>query len=409
MRQHADDNVRMLALRGSSEADVDMVAALQQIQGRQMARRKLPSWAAHEELLFPPHLAMEQCSSEQTAQYKAKIVNGEILASEGLASRGGRDTVFIDLTGGFGVDFCFLAPLFHEAVYVEQQEELCQIARHNIRALGLRHAAVVCDNAADFLRRLDRHVSLFFIDPARRDAHGARTYGIADCSPDVLRLLPQLFTKAEAVMLKLSPMLDWRKTVIDLGTENVRQVHIVSVGGECKELLVVLSRLPSSRSFRLVCVNDDEIFDCSPQHLSTLISQPSPIISQPSPLNPHPSTLIYEPNASVMKAGCFALLCQQFGVSQLSQNSHLFVSKERVPGFPGRGFLIERITTMNKRQLRQALQGISQANITVRNFPLSAVELRKRLKLSDGGNTYILATTLGDGTHILLVCSRLDE
>ncbi len=397
VRQHADDDVRMLALRGSTEPGIDMVAALQQIQGRQTARHKLPSWARHEDLLFPPHLAMEQCSSEQAAQYKAAVV-ATIYGAYGHS--GAVRGTLIDLTGGFGVDFSFLAPLFTEAVYVERKEELCHIARHNFHALGLENTTVVCGDGTDYLERLDSHASLIFIDPARRDNHGARTYGMADCTPDVMQLLPLLLDKADHIMLKLSPMLDWRKTIDDLGRERVRQLHIVSVGGECKELLVVLSR--QGEGLRLVCENDgeqlewtDDETDCHEETMVTAV--------------PTPPFYLYEPNASVMKAGCFALLGKRFGVAQIARNSHLFVAQHRIAHFPGREFCISSMTTMNKQELRQALAGIRQANITVRNFPLTVADLRKRLKLADGGSTYILATTLGDGTHKLLVGNRLNS
>ena len=454
VRQHADDDVRMLALRGTKDSEVDMTDALQQIQGQQTARRKLPSWAACEGILFPPHLSMEQCSSEQTGRYKAEVVknlyeakghtfyeakgnsflnneSGGFLNKEGdgfLNNEG--DTPYesplklVDLTGGFGVDFSFLAPLFSEAVYVERQEGLCALARHNFEVLGLRHAQVVCGTAEDFLGSLPNKADraegnlLIFLDPARRDEHGARTYGIADCTPDVLTLRDALLDKADYVMLKLSPMLDWRKTVSDLGTDCVREVHIVSVGGECKELLLVLSK--EGEGMCLVCENDGKKWEPTQK----AIQKPTPSPSQEegglekvrtnlTPQSPlllggaGGGLLLFEPNASVMKAGCFDALAAQFGVQQLAQNSHLFVSDERVGEFPGRAFKVESVTTMNKKELKQALGGLKQANITVRNFPLTVAELRKRLKLSEGGSVYIFATTLANGNHVLIVCQRL--
>jgi len=390
VRQHADDDVRMLALRGVKYPEVELSLALQQIQGRQKARQKLPSWAACEGLLYPAHLSMEQCSSEQTARYKAAICGSVV----------GRGAFFVDLTGGFGVDFSFLAPLFTEAVYVERQEELCQIARHNFEALGLKNTTIVCGDGTDYLRLLDRKATLIFLDPARRDEHGGRTYGIADCTPDVLQLRDELLQKGDCVLLKLSPMLDWRKTVEDLGRDCVREVHIVSAGGECKELLLLLSRQTPASPLKVVCVNDDEVFEFTPEQDNTnLLPLPSHLIPQ--------TTFLYEPNASIMKAGCFAELSVRFGVAPLAQNSHLFVSAERVGEFPGRAFRVEAVSTMNKRELKEKVLPLKQANITVRNFPLSVAELRKRLKLSEGGSAYLFATTLADGNHVLIVCQRL--
>lgn len=378
-----DGDVRQLAFKRVE--GVDMAFALDQIAGRQTARRKLPTWAAVDGLAYPPHLSMEQCSSEATARYKARLARK--LTGEGGAGR------MADLTGGFGVDFSFMAREFAEATYVERQERLCDLARHNFSLLGLAHAEVVCADGTDYLHKASRH-TLFYIDPARRDVTGGRTYAIGDCTPDVCALREELLAKADVVMVKLSPMLDWRKAVADLGGK-VAEVHIVSVGGECKELLLVL-RPDAEGVERICCVNDGEAFESVPT------APYSPTISK-IPLVPF---FLYEPNASIMKAGCFAEVGAAFGVSQLARDSHLFVSKERVEGFPGRTFKVEAVSSMNKKELRRALAGIAKANIATRNFPMGVAELRKRLKLSEGGSTYIFATTLAEGSHVLLVCSK---
>lgn len=395
IEQNLDADVRQLALKGCRDEMVDMTLALQQIAGRQTARRKLPTWAALDGILYPPHLGMEQCSSEQTAVYKRSVVSDIIVskASEGT---------LIDLTGGFGVDFSFLAPLFKRAVYVERQEVLCQLANHNFAVLGV-NAEVVCGNGEDVLHQLEEHVTMIFLDPARRDTNGARTYGISDCTPDVLTLLDELLQKAHFVMLKLSPMLDWRKTVSDLGEKWVREVHIVSTGGECKELLLVLSANGSEQPLRLVCINDEQVFESANTHLAQTV----PTAHSSYQLQDLPQSFLYEPNASVMKAGCFVELQARFGVSQLSQNSHLFVSNGEVEDFPGRSFRVVAVSTMNKRELKEKIAPLKQANITVRNFPLSVAELRKRLKIGEGGSHYVFATTLANRDHVLIICERL--
>ena len=369
--------LRQLALRGTKDPEVDLPFALDQIAGRQTARRKLPSWAATEGIVYPPHLSMEQCSSEPTARYKARLV--------------GTGDAMVDLTGGFGVDFSFLAQGFAKAVYVERQERLCEIARENFRLLGLAQAEVVCADATAYLQQMPP-TDLIYIDPARRDDHGGRTYGISDCTPDVLALRDLLTAKARRVLVKLSPMLDWRKAVADVGTAHVREVHIVSVGNECKELLLLLAE---GEGLRLVCVNDDDVFETTAQTAQT------PPIAQPF-------NYLYEPNASIMKAGCFDEVACRHGVAPIAPNSHLFVSGELVAGFPGRSFHIDAVTTLNKRDLKEALHGTTQANITVRNFPLTVAELRRRLKMGEGGGTYIFATTLASGDRRLFVCHKID-
>ncbi len=377
IQQHKTDDVRRLALQGGKHPEVDLHYALEQIAGWQKARTKLPSWAARDGIIFPSHLAMEQCSSEATAIYKARI-----------ACRGQR---FVDLTAGFGVDAAFIAQGFQQAVTIEQQEKLCAVTSENYRLLGLSQVEVRCGNGVEYLHSMD-HADLIFIDPARRDEHGGRTYGIADCTPNVLELREELLAKADRVIIKLSPMLDWRKAVEDLKT--VSEVHIVSVDNECKELLLVLSE--SAKPLRVFCVNDDDVFVFSPA-LTKTASLPLPSSDLP---------FLYVPNASIMKAGCFNELAELFKTVPLDKNSHLFVSDREVPDFPGRCYIIEKITSMNKRELKEALTGIRQANIAVRNFPLSVAELRKRLKLQDGGDIYIFATTVAGKGHQLLICHK---
>lgn len=393
IREYRERDIRQLALQANRFPDVDMPYALDQIQGWQIARRKLPKWAACDGVIFPPHLSMEQCSSEPTAQYKLN------LAME-WAERVGHASRMTDLTGGFGVDFSFTSCAFAAATYVERNEQLCHIVEHNLPLLGLNNATVVCADAVEYLSTVEPQTMLF-LDPARRDEHGAKTVMLADCTPDVVQLLPKLLEKSRFTMLKLSSMLDWHKAVDDLqGT--VREVHIVSVGGECKELLLVLSTVVESE-LKVYCA------DLSTASGSSSLFVYTPGSSAPvanSTFNIQHSTFLHEPNASIMKAGCFDELALAYGVSPVSRNSHLFLSDEPVEDFPGRSFVVERVTTMNKGELRKTLAGIEKANIATRNFPLTVAELRKRLKIKDGGDVYIFATTTAEGEHLLLISRK---
>lgn len=393
IREYRERDIRQLALQANRFPDVDMPYALDQIQGWQIARRKLPKWAACDGVIFPPHLSMEQCSSEPTAQYKLN------LAME-WASRVGHAPRMTDLTGGFGVDFSFTSCAFAAATYVERNEQLCHIVEHNLPLLGLNNATVVCADAVEYLSTVEPQTMLF-LDPARRDEHGAKTVMLADCTPDVVQLLPQLLEKSRFTMLKLSPMLDWHKAVDDLqGT--VREVHIVSVGGECKELLLVLSTVVESE-LKVYCADLSIASDPSSLFVYTPGSS-APVVN--SKLKTQNSKFVHEPNASIMKAGCFDELALAYGVSPVSRNSHLFLSDEPVEDFPGRSFVVERVTTMNKGELRKTLAGIEKANIATRNFPLTVAELRKRLKIKDGGDVYIFATTTAEGEHLLLISRK---
>ena len=424
VKQFRESDPRKLALQASRYPDVDMPYALNQIQGWQTALRKLPSWAACDGVVYPPHLNMEQCSSEATARYKQQVARrwAERIPN---ASR----TSMTDLTGGFGVDFSFTSRCFDCATYVERNASLCEVVDANLPRLGIGNAQVKCAEAEAVLEQMEPQ-TMIFLDPARRDEHGAKTVLIADCTPDVCQLLPSLMQKSQFVMLKLSPMLDWHKAIVDLNGK-VREVHIVSADGECKELLLVLA--PDGKpEVQVFCVDIQSRPDSEGQYPRSEFvysiggeAEPQPTNSTfniqnsklPSAtnltlniehltLNINNSTFLFEPNASVMKAGCFDEIARAYGVSAVSRNSHLFLSDREIDGFPGRTFVIDAVTTMNKRQLRQTLSGMKQANIAVRNFPLSVAELRKRLKLSDGGDTYIFATTTSEGDHILMLTHK---
>ena len=432
VKQFRESDPRKLALQASRYPDVDMPYALNQIQGWQTALRKLPSWAACDGVVYPPHLNMEQCSSEPTARYKQQVARrwAERIPN---ASR----TSMTDLTGGFGVDFSFTSRCFDCATYVERNASLCEVVGANLPRLGIRNAQVKCAEAEAVLEQTEPQ-TMIFLDPARRDEHGAKTVLIADCTPDVCQLLPSLMQKSQFVMLKLSPMLDWHKAIVDLDGK-VREVHIVSADGECKELLLVLApdgkpevqvfcvdiqsrpdsegQYPRSEFVYSIATNaQEEVMENNSKLDNSTSAQPtnSTFNIQHSTLPPatnstfniQHSTFLFEPNASVMKAGCFDEIARAYGVSAISRNSHLFLSDHEIDGFPGRSFAIDAVTTMNKRQLRQTLSGMKQANIAVRNFPLSVAELRKRLKLNDGGDTYIFATTTSEGDHILMLTHK---
>lgn len=428
IRQHQDDDVRQLAFLGSKYPEVDMPFALDQIRGRKMARVKLPRWASIDGIIYPPHISMEQCSSEQTALYKAELA-ARLLGLPVPSSENEKESEFVDLTGGFGVDFSYIASrLGMKSMYVERQTHLCEAAKENFDRLGLKNAIVKNGDGIEVLHSL-KELKLIFIDPARRDDAGNKVVSLKDCTPDVTVLQEEMLSKADYVIVKLSPMLDWHRAISELS--HVREVHIISVNNECKELLLVLSarnmgKNVGSNSFsvldngsvspsaedsghiedaadagnlRIYCINDAQSFVCDEQDMET------------SSVKIAPSTLeemqyLYEPNASLMKAGCFGVLSERYDARMLSKNSHLFVSMEPIEDFPGRSFRIIAISSFNKKELKRHLSSITKANIATRNFPLSVAELRKRLKLKDGGETYIFATTLSDESHVLVITEK---
>ena len=426
--QHQDDDVRQLAFLGSKYPEVDMPFALDQIRGRKMARVKLPRWASLEGIIYPPHISMEQCSSESTALYKAELAArllGLPASSYGIEMKAENEIEFVDLTGGFGVDFSYIAArLGVKSMYVERQAHLCEAAKENFGRLGLKNAIVKNGDGIEvlhsFLPKKDDAAStddslgitygqplsllktklglkLIFIDPARRDGAGNKVVSLKDCTPDVTVLQEEMLSKADYVIIKLSPMLDWHRAISELS--HVREVHIISVSNECKELLLVLSARNMGENLRIYCINDAQSFVCD-----ELDMEASQVKIAPSPLEE--MQYLYEPNASLMKAGSFSVLSDRYDARMLSKNSHLFVSQAPIEAFPGRSFRIIAVSSFNKKELKRHLSGITKANIATRNFPLSVAELRKRLKLKDGGETYIFATTLSDESHVLVITEK---
>lgn len=380
--QHKTDDVRKLALSRIPDG-VDSVFCLQQIEAWQQARKKLPQWAGTDGLLYPPRLSMEQCSSETTALYKKRLVQRLLYGNMGK---------MVDLTGGFGIDFSYMAPMFKEALYVERQERLCQIAIHNFNILGLRQAKVLNAHCEETVQEL-KDVSLIYADPARRDSTGHKTALLKDCQPDMTVLQEELMSRAAVVMMKLSPMLDIQQALHQLHA--VREVHVVSVNGECKELLLVMHHQDTPLCYH--CVNLSDTMQETIVQGSTF----KPLICE------REKTFLYEPNASILKAGIQDALCTLYKVEKLHPFSHLFTSEEWIADFPGRHFRIVDRSDFSKNSVKRLLTDIKQANITVRNFPATVNELRKRLKLSEGGNVYLFATTMNDGAHILLRCEKV--
>ena len=380
INEHQSDDVRNLALQARKYPDVDIPAAITQIAGRQIAAEKIPSWKEIDDIWYPKHLSLEQCSSEITARYKASLLQGESLA---------------DLTGGFGIDCSFLATGFRSATYVERQEELCEIAAHNFPVLNLNHINIKNEDGVTYLQAMSP-VDCLFLDPARRNEHGGKTVAISDCEPNVAELEELLLQKANRVMIKLSPMLDLTLALNDL--KHVREAHIVSVGNECKELLLLLGQ-GEGDDIPIHCVNFTGV--PAPQALVFTRRQEK---ERACPYTPQLKSYLYEPNASVLKAGAFRSLSSLYKVEKLHPNSHLYTSDHFLPDFPGRKFRITSSCGFGKKEVKEMLAAEKKANLTVRNFPATVAELRKRLKLAEGGGTYLFATTLADEKKVLIRC-----
>ena len=379
VKKHRNDDVRTLALQAARYPDVDMREAVTQIEGWQHACAKLPEWAAVEGILYPPRISMEQCSSSATALYKASLMRGD---------------TFADLTGGFGIDCSYISRNFSKAFYIERNSGLCTVAAHNFSLLGLGHIEIINGDSEQMLQTLPS-CDWIFLDPARRDGAGKKVVALADCEPDVAALRPLLLQKARRVMIKCSPMLDITAACRQL--DCVSQVHVVAVNNECKELLFILSGEASATPL-VRCVN---LVNGSAQELSF----PMDDICE-SGFATEVGNYLYEPNAAIQKAGCPSSLATSYGVRKLHRNSNLYTSDAAVDNFPGRSFRVTTVGGFSKGELKALLGDLKRANLTVRNFPETVQQLRKRLKLSEGGDVYLFATTLADGSKALVRCEK---
>ena len=374
IRENLNADVPTLALK-KAPVGTDVSLALRQIEARQLLRKKVPSWSENENLLFPVHLSIEQCSSEASAKYKSSLLQGHS---------------FADLTGGLGIDTYFISQYFQQADYVERQAELCDLARHNYDVLKA-NVEVWNETAEDYLSHCELK-DCIFIDPARRDTYGRKTVSISDCTPNVIDLQERLLQKAERVMIKLSPMLDISKALEEL--HHVKEIHVVAVANECKELDFIMERDYQGEP-QFVCVN---LLTSQPElHFTQVAEHDCSSKIADGVLN-----YLYEPNPAVMKAGCFKLLTERFDVFKLHKNSNLYTSEHLISDFPGRIFEVEAWAPYNKKVKQSLMSDVEQASIAVRNFPLSVAELRKSLKIGDGDATYLFATTLKGEKKVLI-------
>lgn len=381
VKEHEKEDVHTLALRAKRYPEIDMEWVVRQISGRQMAKSKIPFWYSFDDIIYPKHLSLEQSSSEQTALYKATLYSGGCM---------------VDLTGGMGVDFSFIATKFEQSTYVEQKSELVEIAAHNFGVLGLNNVNAICTDAIEYLRLMPK-VDLIYIDPARRDNAGRKTVQIEDCTPDILEIEYLLEDKADVTLIKLSPMLDISLALNLL--KNISDVHIISVNNECKELLFIKDKVRDKIRFHCVNIqnNKADIFSFyKDEEESAKINYES-----------NTGKYLYEPNASILKAGAYKCIAESFKLDKLHISSHLYTSDVLDKTFPGRIFLITNILTLSKSDIKMHLSNIKQANVTTRNFLLSVQEIRNKTGIKEGGDIYIFATTLANERKVLIVCKKV--
>lgn len=384
VQAHLHDDPTRLALKKSQDPGVDTTLAMRQISGWQVAEKKIPTWAANPNICYPPHISMEQCSSEQTARYKARLLcPGEKLA---------------DLSGGFGVDCAFLASAFRQTWFVEPHTKLCNIAQHNFACLQLSHVNVLNTTAQEALQQLQGTYT-FYIDPARRDHQGRKVHALEQCSPNVPALMPAMLPKAKEVLVKCSPMADLRQLCAQL--PHVAELHVVCLDSECKEVLCLIR--PYYTGEPIITVAEVGKVEAPPFCFTAKEEQEAC-----APIAPHIAQFLYEPSAGILKSGAFKTVACRYGLQKLHPNTHLYTAAHALKEFPGRVFRVIETLPLNPQKAAKSLQHLQQANITVRNAPLTAAELKKRLKLKDGGEHYLFATTLQGEKRQIIVCQKAE-
>ena len=425
IKQHRNDDVYRLALAKTPEG-VDLQYALQQISAYQILTKKVPSWAECDELIFPRQLSLEQSSSELTARYKASLIK-EFM--------GNQPFTHIDLTGGMGIDCHFIAQHTKNSHYVELNPELCQIAQHNFSHLN-PNISVHNTTAEEFLNQMtddrvqstDKSIAedsknaksqlstlnsklstLIYLDPARRGDHGQKLVSIADCQPNVIELLPQMFALTDKVVVKLSPMLDITRAISEL--PHIEKLYVISVGNECKELLLFINKnYTDDTQICAINLNSQQSTDNGQQTTvnsslltGTLANEASLTISYAREVDKY----LYEPYAAHLKSGLYKTIAQQYGCEKLHQHSHLYTSNTLNNDFPGRKFEVKEAVPFDKKSAKALFKSLPKANITTRNFPLTVNELRTQYKIKDGGETYIFATTIYDNSKVLIITNKI--
>jgi 16S rRNA G966 N2-methylase RsmD len=392
IERNIHEDVHDLLLKTSNQKDIDLNLAIRQIEGIQKVKTKIPTFYETNGLWFPPKLALEQSSSEITANHKANQCEGSIL---------------IDLTGGFGVDTYFFSFHFEKVIYVEKQESLCELARHNFQVLNRDNILVVNDSAEDYLKKAEK-VDWIYLDPSRRNHLAQKIVSINECEPNVVQLLEIMLAKSNRIMVKLSPMIDL--TVLRNELQQVNEIQIVSVENECKEVIAIIEK---QKADNVLVKTYNYLKNGAIEEFSFFIHEEIDLKSTPENANETKTLLdendryLYEPNASILKSGAFKLIGERFGLNKLHINSHLYTFETLIPNFPGRKFKIEQVLEYNKHTLKTFPETVKKANLTVRNFPLNVNALRKKLKLSEGGDSFVFATTLSSDNKVLIICSKI--
>lgn len=377
IEEHKHQSVAELALLLSKKPALDAAFILAQINGIQKAKNKLPEFYINPKIVYPTKLSMEQCSSERTGIYKSKLVERNSL---------------IDLTGGFGIDSFYFAKQFKQVTYVEQKKELFDVVKNNFENLKANNIELVNSSAEDFLENTDKKVDVVYVDPSRRNEN-QRVFKLDECTPNIIELAPTIFKITDKILVKTAPLLDIKQSLKDL--RQVTKVWVISVDNDCKEVLYLLdSRAMSEPQINTINLTKQE------QNFSFNFEQEQNAkVSYSEPQN-----YLYEPNASILKAGAFNSIADRFDINKLATNTHLYTSESLIENFPGRTLKIEQVLPYSPREFKKL--GIIKANVSCRNFKDNPEQVKKKLKIKDGGEIYLFASTNCNDKAILIVCRK---
>lgn len=368
-----------LVLKGTPFEEVTTLEVVEQIEAKLKSEKKLPTWFKQDQIYFPNKLNIEQTSSEITAKYKSKLITGQTL---------------IDVTGGFGVDSYYFSKEFEQVIYCEVSEELQNIVKHNYEVLKVNNVTVLHQDGIMYLTNHPTTYDWIYIDPSRRHEHKGKVFFLKDCLPNVPEHLNILWSRTKQIIIKTSPLLDITSGLGEL--QYVKSIHVVSVNNEVKELLWILeygSRAPVKIFTVNLKTNSAEYFDFYLDKESEMEVDYS-----------EPLQYLYEPNSAILKSGGFNSLVFNFKVKKLHKHSHLYTSID-LTDFPGRAFKIIDSFPYNKKKIKDI--DITKANISTRNFPETVANLRKSLKIKDGGSQYLFFTTDPNNVKIVIICTKV--
>lgn len=376
--ENFDKDIPNIIFKGSPFQEVSTTELGNQLSGKKKAKKKLPTWFHTQGIIYPPNLNLEQTSSELTAEYKSNLVQGKSL---------------VDLTGGFGIDSYYFSRKIGKVYHCELDEYLSEIVKHNNVLLQANNITCIPGDGLDFLRNSTEKYDWLYLDPSRRSSSGGRVFHLSDCTPNISENLDLLFEKTEKVLLKTAPLLDLQAGITQL--QGVKEVHIVAVNNEVKELLWILEKNYSGE-------NSIKTINFSKKEVQTFTGEHNyrPPVSFDAPQN-----YLYEPNAAIMKSGLFEQLGVEYNLSKLHQNTHLFTAQQLID-FPGRRFKVKEVVPYNRKKIKRLLAN-EKAHVATRNFPESVETLRKRFKIKDGGNLYLFFTTSIEDESIVLLCEKI--